>query len=118
MCIRDRIVTDVANGAPDILTIVTNSSSSTCPSYLATAQIVETGETLTTGIAPVTTLNISKLGTRARLVLQLGSFPTQWLAGQTLRCTVTYIEPGEHYGEYTTWDMICLLYTSPSPRDS
>ena len=54
-----QIVTDVANGAPDILTIVTNSSSSTCPSYLATAQIVETGETLTTGIAPVTTLNIS-----------------------------------------------------------
>jgi len=58
-----------APGAPDILTIVTNSSSSTCPSYTATAQIVETGETLTTGVAPVTTINISKLTTRARLVV-------------------------------------------------
>lgn len=102
-----------APGAPDILTIVTNSSTTTCPSYTATAQIVETGEILSTATHVATTINISKLTTRARLVVQLGSFPTQWVAGQTLRCTVTYTVPGPHFGEFGTWDITIPTGTSP-----
>ena len=102
----------------NIYDLVTNTSGATSPLYIIWADIVETpGEILTTepgnpegriSVTP-TTLSINRLATIVITRLELGTFPTQWLAGQTMRMTVTYVPTAQT----TTWDYTIPTGTSP-----
>jgi hypothetical protein len=77
---------------------VTNTGTTTSPDYIVRATIVETGETLGTDLGtPVTSIRISRAGNGTSVPyytatnLQLGTFPTQWVAGQTIHMYVQYI---------------------------
>jgi len=86
-----------------ILDYVTNTTGSD-NAYHITADILETdGELMGTALGtPATSLYIRKLGLGNEAVpyyvaifVQLGTFPTQWYPGDTLRLTVTHIATGE-----------------------
>jgi len=100
-----------ADPAANIYDIVTNTSTSTSPLYAITADIQETpGEVLTTVAGnpdgqitvPYTSLRINRLGTAVVTVLQLATFPTPWVAGQTVEMKVTEIATGD----FTTWTLV------------
>jgi len=101
-----------ADPGVDILTLVTGTATTyTAPNYTVTADVVETpGEVLQTGIAPTSTLKLYKSGNGttvpyfAAVVLQLGSFTTQWVAAQTVRIVVTKTDVAGNPS--TTWDLI------------
>lgn len=84
---------------------VTNTGTTTSPDYIVRATLnVGAGETLGTDLGtPSTTIRISKAGTSPNfytaVALQLGTFPTQWVSGQTVTMYVKYIPTGEE----VTW---------------
>lgn len=93
---------------------VTNTGNTTNPNYIVTADILETpGEMVTTqNPAPdgyiykdATQIRINRSGTNPNFYtatfLQLGTFPTQWAAGQTVVMTVTHIPTGQ----MATWNL-------------
>ena len=93
----------------DILDIVTNTGTTHCPEYILTADILETpGEVLSTETHVTGTIRIAKTGNGTTVpyyaiaYLQLGSFDTQWVAGNTIRMTVTHIATNE----VATWDIV------------
>ena len=59
-----------------------------------------------------------EMGSRALLLVSL--FPPAWLAGTAGLSVAKILENMEigHNVMHGQWDWICLLYTSPSPRDS
>ena len=86
---------------------VTNGATSTSPDYIIRATIVETGETIGTDLGtPATSIRISRAGTSPNfytaVTVQLGTFPTQWVAGQTVSVFVQYIPNGET----ATWTQV------------
>lgn len=104
----------------EILDLVANTGATHNPDYIVRAQIVETGETLGTDLGTVPgSIRICKTGNGTAvpyfvaMFLQLGTFPTQWVAGQTISMTVTYIPTGE----VATWTKVIdpgtttMLYT-------
>ncbi len=94
---------------------VTNTGFTTSPDYIVRATIVETGETLGTDLGtPVTSLRISRVGNGGTVPyytatnLQLGTFPTQWVAGQTILMYVKHIPSNEE----VTWNLVIPTSTN------
>jgi len=96
----------------DILTLVTSTLTSyTAPNYTVTADIVETaGEVLSTGVTVTTSLRLNKTGNGttvpyyAVVFVQLSTFPTPFVNGQTLRIVVTKTDVAGNPS--TTWDQV------------
>lgn len=84
--------------------VITNSPKSTADGYTVTADILSTpGEVLSTELGRATQIRIYNLGNDKKYVMlfvQLGWFPTQWLAGDVLRIRVTL----DKTGEFKEWD--------------
>ncbi len=108
-----------ADPTVDILTLVTsNQTSYTAPNYLVTAFILgRFNEILSTDNGtPTTSIRLSQTGNGttipyyATVYLQLGSFPTQWMAGDTLRITVTKTDLLPN--QTITWDQIIPIGTA------
>jgi len=89
------------NGA--ITEAISNSPKTTAPGYTATADILSTpGEVLSTATNRPTQIRIYRVGEEKQGVLvfvQLGWFPTQWLAGDSLRIRITL----DTTAEFTEW---------------
>jgi len=101
----------VLTGMGDVLTYVTNTGNTTSANYVVTADILETpGEVMSTATGtPLTSLRLTRLNaTTVVTVVQLGTFATQWVAGQTLHMTVTYIPNNE----VASWDLVIPTGTS------
>jgi PKD repeat protein len=88
---------------------VNNTGTTSNPDYIVRATILETGETLGTDLgSPTPTIRIFKSGNGTSVPfytatwVNLGGFPTQWQAGQTLRMYVQYIPTAQE----ATWDII------------
>lgn len=100
-----------ADPAVDIYTLVTNTSASSSENYIITADILESeGEVITTEPGNPNgyisklhhSLRINRLSTHVITVVDYWSFPTQPVAGNTIRMSVTYIPTGETL----TWDKV------------
>ncbi|MCK9558361.1 MAG: hypothetical protein M0R50_10030, partial [Candidatus Cloacimonetes bacterium] len=86
----------------EILDLVTNTGSTHNENFIVTADIEETvGEVLGTNLAtPISSIRLCKTGNGtivpyyAAVFLQLGTFTTQWVAGQTINMSVTYVPTG------------------------
>lgn len=104
-----------ADPAVDILTLVTSTLSTyTAPNYTVRAWIVaRPGEVLQTGVAPTTTLRLNKTGNGTTVPyyactnLQLGSFATQWVAGDVMHIEVS--KTNESPVQVLSWE-----YTIPT----
>lgn len=86
---------------------VTNTGTTHNPDYIIRATCVETGEVLGSDLGtPSGSLRISRAGTSPNFytaaTLQLGTFPTQWVAGQTITMWVKYVPTNET----ATWNLI------------
>jgi len=105
----------------DILDVVQNTGITHNENFVVTADIVETpGEVMGSSLGTHEgSIRICKTGNGtvvpyfAAIFLQLGTFETQWLAGQTLSMSVTYVPTGE----VATWTKVIdpgtvtMLYT-------
>ncbi len=87
---------------------VNNTGTTHNPDYIVRATITETGETLGTDMGtPVASLRLFKAGNGTtvpydvRTFLQLGTFPTQWVAGQHVLMWVKHIPTDQ----VTTWTL-------------
>lgn len=94
---------------------VLNTGSTTSADYIVRATILETGEVLGTDLGTVaTSIRISRAGNGTSVPfytatnLQLGTFPTQWMAGQTVQMYVKYIPTNEE----ATWTMVIPTTTN------
>lgn len=93
----------------DISQIITNVGYTHCQSYAVRATILQNpGEVLSTQSDPPAAIGIGIMGNGstqpffAAVRVQLGAFPSGWVAGATLRVAVTYLPTGENtYWEYT-----------------
>lgn len=112
-----------ADPAVNIYDIVTNTSSTTSEFYTIQADILETpGEVITTDAAntmghifvPYLGLRINRLATHVIVVVDYWAFPTQPVAGNTIRMTVTYLPTGEslYWDKELTGATMTVLTTS------
>mgnify|MGYP001290210245 CR=1 FL=1 len=112
-----------ADPAVNIYDIVTNTSSTTSEFYTIQADILETpGEVITTDAAntmghifvPYLGLRINRLASHVIVVVDYWSFPTQPVAGNTIRMTVTYLPTGEslYWDKELTGATMTVLTTS------
>ncbi|HNW99739.1 MAG TPA: T9SS type A sorting domain-containing protein [Candidatus Cloacimonadota bacterium] len=107
-----------AQDGSDILSLVTGTGASyTAPNYTIMAMILEVPtEYLVTGITPTTSLRLVKVGNGstvpyyAAVYVQLGSFPTQWVAGETLHIMVTKTDVAPV--QTVSWDYVIPAGTS------
>jgi hypothetical protein len=87
---------------------VTNGATATSPDYIIRATNMATMEVLGTDLGtPATSIRISRVGNGTTVpyytavALQLGTFPTQWVAGNVIHMYVQYIPTLET----AEWDM-------------
>ncbi|PKN77729.1 MAG: hypothetical protein CVU48_10635 [Candidatus Cloacimonetes bacterium HGW-Cloacimonetes-1] len=90
----------------DVLTLVTNTGVTTSAEYNISVWMTERpAEVLTTvvgapGYTPAGALRIAKLGSAPNqyvaILVQIGTFTTQWVSGNHLRYSVTHIATGEN----------------------
>ena len=93
----------------DILSIITNTGATNAADYILEADILETpGEVLSTQTHPFTTIRVAKTGNGTTVpyyaiaFIQFASFATQWMAGNTIQFTITYV-PTMEVG---TWNFV------------
>lgn len=85
---------------------VTNTGTTTSPNYIVRATNLANNEVLGTDLGqPASTIRINRSGASPNFYtatnLQLGSFPTQWVAGNVIRMYVQHIATGQSI----TWDL-------------